>query len=53
MGLSRAEFEALSSEERHACRGRVRDAFLKKGARAVLDTLTDLPAAIDRLTGRP
>ena len=49
MGLSQAEFEALSPAERKAARTAARDAFVAAGADAVIDTMAELPALLARL----
>ena len=52
MGLSEAEFVALSDTEREARRGHVRERFLAAGAHATIDTLAKLPDLIEMLNGR-
>ena len=46
MGLSRAEFDALSPAERDHERSMAREAFLAAGADAVIDTMAELPALL-------
>lgn len=46
MGLSQAEFEALSPAERDRERTMAREAFLEAGADAVIDTMAELPALL-------
>lgn len=46
MGLSQAEFEALSPAERDRERTSAREAFLAAGADAVIDTMAELPALL-------
>lgn len=46
MGLSQAEFEALSPAEQDRERLMAREAFLAAGADAVIDTMAELPALL-------
>lgn len=46
MGLSQAEFEALSPAEQDRERLMAREAFLQAGADAVIDTMAELPALL-------
>lgn len=48
MGLTQAEYEALSPEDRAAEETRVRNLYLSAGADDVLQTLADLPAWLKR-----
>jgi phosphonoacetaldehyde hydrolase len=50
MGLSEAEFAALTPEERDRRRAEVRTRFTTAGAEAVINSLADLPALIDKLS---
>jgi phosphonoacetaldehyde hydrolase len=52
MGLSAAEFAALSGAEKAARRGAVAARFTAAGAHAVIDTLAELPALLDDLAAR-
>jgi phosphonoacetaldehyde hydrolase len=49
MGLAEAEFARLSEAERGERRAAVRERVLAAGAHAVIDTLPELPALVDRL----
>ena len=49
MGLSRAEWDALTDEERQACRDEAREAFERAGARFVINRLDELPALIETM----
>lgn len=46
MGLSRAEWDALTEEEREACREKTRAVFERAGARFVINRLDELPALV-------
>lgn len=46
MGMTLHEFEALSDAEKNAARTDVRDTFVKAGADAVIDTVSELPALL-------
>lgn len=46
MGLTQAEFEALSPAERDRERPMAREAFLAAGADSVIDTMAELPALL-------
>ena len=50
MGLSESEFAALPPDERDHRRAEVRFRFTTAGADAVINTLADLPALIDKLS---
>lgn len=49
IGLSRAEWEALSEDEQEARRGPVHDRYADAGADAGINTLAELPELIDEL----
>ena len=49
MGLSEAEYAALSPEEKEARRRSVEEKFLAAGASAVLRNLSELPAYLEGL----
>ena len=49
MGLSEAEYAALSPEEKEAGRRSVEEKFLAAGASAVLQNLSELPAYLEGL----
>ena len=49
MGLSEAEYAALSPEEKEAGRRSVEEKFLAAGASAVLRNLSELPAYLEGL----
>ncbi|HUR54039.1 MAG TPA: phosphonoacetaldehyde hydrolase [Gemmataceae bacterium] len=51
MGLSEAAFAALPESEKAARREAVRERFRGAGAHAVIDTLAELPALVDKLSG--
>jgi phosphonoacetaldehyde hydrolase len=53
MGLPEAAFAALPGEEKAARRAAVRERFLAAGAHAVVDTLAEFPALVDKLGARP
>jgi 2-aminoethylphosphonate--pyruvate transaminase/phosphonoacetaldehyde hydrolase len=48
-GCSEREFEALKDDERRSRLAAVRRKFIDAGAHAVIDTLTELPALLDKL----
>lgn len=50
VGLSREAFEALSAEEREERVRTARTALEKAGAHLVIDTVADLPAALEKLS---
>ena len=52
MGLSQEEYEAASEEKRNACKEQARKAYLEAGADLVIDSIRDLPAAIDEINAR-
>lgn len=52
MGLSEADFAALTNEERDRRRAEIRERFFAAGAHAAVDTLADLPELIDELNER-
>lgn len=49
MGLSRREWDALSEEEREACRENARDVFSRAGAQFVIRDLSELPALVRQI----
>jgi phosphonoacetaldehyde hydrolase len=53
VGLSEADWAALSDRERKAKAEAVRATFERAGAHAVIETLAELPALIDELGRRP
>jgi phosphonoacetaldehyde hydrolase len=52
IGLSRDEFEALSSSERHARVERARDELERAGAHYVVDTVAELDPVLDDIDAR-
>ena len=52
VGLSEAEWNALSTAERAGIGGHVRQRLLDAGADAVIDTLAELPALITQIERR-
>lgn len=51
MGLSEADFNTLTLDEKAGRRAAVRRRFRDAGAHAVVDTLADLPSLVDKLSG--
>lgn len=49
MGLSQAEFNALSSDEQTTLRAKVANEYQKVGADYILQSMTELPALIDQI----
>ena len=52
MGLSHAEFSALTDAEKAAARIRARSVLLAAGADFVIDSLSELPGLIDGINAR-
>lgn len=50
MGLTEKEYVALSTEKKSLLKAEVKERMLKAGAEAVLDTITELPEYITRLS---
>ena len=49
LGLTEAEYAALSPDERSLLNDKARDKFLKAGASAVLNNLSELPRYLENL----
>jgi phosphonoacetaldehyde hydrolase len=49
MGLTREAFEALDSSRREALLTRVRERLYSAGAHLVIDTMDELPAAVEKI----
>lgn len=51
LGLSEAEVNALTAEERQAARKRIGEQLYRAGAHVVVDGIWDLPLALERIEG--